>query len=459
MGGNAKIPDIELASEETRLSEQRQAKSDFDDIGKDQANHAMDTLQNILLCTTASEAYDEVFNAGLEYRHQYTLTTLLEFINTDKHNPEFEGDPTLREINAIKILTNIYPKLLEYRPDSALTIAKGMCTKLQIEETLATHYDPFDKSKKSERKAAIASTILQFFETTSACVNTQSDETTINIFRTLFQNIDKTDFMSFSRVEDILGRYFKITAENGNYRLFKHMTSHLFSMVDSLNPSLNEDERRFNSATQLYKYIFKLSVELPYSMQPEIRKQIFDRSLAVTSNSLNSQRNRHHYLWVLWNIISHENAWSRDDKLRRQEIAFHIKTLNITQALLQEIVPEEDHNKNELLSTTYSVLRELLLQYANGASGRDDNWADISKKYHSEFKKGLDLYLTGLTVKDISIREDILKSLGKILNIAEIGDTTHPFHREGIFFYNKYFTNQAKALEKQSKDLLMMAEK
>lgn len=449
MSVQTNIPNTELATKEDRESEELQAKRDFEQLGTEDSARAIRTLHDIFLTNTSAET-DEEFNAILEYRHQYTLQTLLEVINTHEYDKEFGGDSNLRTINAIQILAKAYPEMVEYRPDSALKVAKGLCTKIQEIKTLGENYSPFGNDKKGERKAKNTYAICNFFEIVSQCSNYQSEEITINTFRVLFQNINKTDYLSFARVEDILENYFKVTTEKRNYELFEHLTISLFDMVGTLHPSSDENKAFFNSATQIYKYIFKLSENLPSSLQLQLQKKIFDESLVVVCNSSNLEANRGDYLGIIWDIISEDKKWSRDDNVRNQQISFHIKALDAVQNLLTEIIPDKNHSKNDFICTAYRVLGELLVQYANMASGRDENWVEISKKHNTIFKNGLHLYLAGLEMNDERLHEDILNSLNKILNVAQIAEANHPFHKEGILFYKKYFTEEANKLKKKS---------
>lgn len=437
----SQIPNIELLTEENLQSEQRQAKSDFEKLGNSESGSAMYSLQNILLTDTTFEK-DEFMNSLLEYRHQYTLKMLLEFVNPEKKESEYSGDPVLREINTMAILTNIYPKLLQIRPDSALTIAKGFCKKLEAQTELpwAPSSYPGDKESKEERQRTQA--LLGFFRTTGTSVDLQSEEITINTFKSLLQNINKTDFMSFSNAFDILGGYFKSTIQKQNYELFKHLTQTLFTTMDPLYPDEEENKKIFEVEAYLYRYIFSLTSVLPLTMQFDIRKQIFERSSAIASNPLNFGSTRYSHLSFLRSVISKDKRWESHPKILEQAISFHMKTLAIAKSILKEEAPEERPQ-----GEAFDLLGELLEQYAHGASGWDSNWVEISKKHSPKFKDGLKLYLEGLNSKEERTRRHTFDSLDKILNISELNNPNHPFHREGILFFHKYFSEKAKGLE------------
>ena len=430
-------PDIELLSDETRQSEQRYANSDFNKLGQQDFQHSRDTLQNILIVSPSTET-DELFNAQLGYRHQYTLQSLLGIVGSEEQSKKFEGDPIQREIKAMEILTFTYPKLLEYRPNDALLVAKGLCTKLENQKEFPLVDYSHKRDKESEQKRDRTYAILKFFEIASDFANFQSEEITINTFKTLLESVRKTDFMSFSKVNDILASYFDTTAKKRNYPVFEDLAQTLFTTMAPLHPSEEENEISFNSATQLYKHIYNISEELPITMQLDIRKQIIDRALAVASNSLNFERIRGHYLWVLSNVISKNRGWAHDPRVLKQEISFHVKTLEIAKSLLVE----KTSGKNELQKTSFDLLKNLLEQYANGVFREEDTWVAISKKHDPKFKEGLKLYLENLTIKD-----DAFESLEEILNVKNLRNPNHPFHKEGIIFYDKYFSEEAKKLE------------
>lgn len=91
----------------------------------------------------------------------------------------------------------------------------------------------------------------------------------------------------------------------------------------------------------------------------------------------------------------------------------------------------------------------MLGEYVDGVISQNKQWVTLYKEYHPLCQQALRAYLNGINKGNQEISENIIDQLEDFLSPTLLENPKHPFIKECLEFYVKYYSKKLEELKKK----------